>query len=84
MLTVGDIITSTFFPEVVKIKKCEKFGDFFIIEAIGEETNTYYERILEKDKIAKMTSREMESTKSRTDTEAVNNPTGGDITPPIV
>src|SRR5690625_1079457 len=56
MLSVGEIVQSTYFPEVVQIKKCEPFGEFFIIEAIGEESNTFYERILEKDKVANITN----------------------------
>src|SRR5699024_336006 len=52
MLATGEIVSSTYFPEVVEIKKCEKFGDYFIIEAVGKETSKYYELLLERDQIA--------------------------------
>ena len=52
MLATGEIVSSTYFPEVVEIKKYEKFGDYFIIEAVGKETSKYYELLLERDQIA--------------------------------
>jgi superfamily II DNA or RNA helicase len=51
MLAIGEIVSSTQFPESVEIKKCEVFGDYFVIEGIGQETNQYYEIMIEKDKI---------------------------------
>lgn len=51
MLEIGEIVSSSQFPESVEIKKYEVFGDYFIIEAVGQETNQYYEMMIEKDKI---------------------------------
>ncbi|EPY7700973.1 MULTISPECIES: DEAD/DEAH box helicase [Bacillus] len=51
MMKVGEIVSSTQFPESVEIKRCEAFGEYFIIEAIGQETNKYYEIMLEQEKI---------------------------------
>lgn len=51
MLAAGEVVSSTQFPESVEIKKCEAFGDYFIIEAIGQVTNQYYEIIIEKEKV---------------------------------
>ncbi|WP_338472809.1 helicase-related protein [Niallia sp. XMNu-256] len=55
MLGIGDIISSSYFPESVEIKKCEVFVDYYIIKAIGQETNQYYEIMLEKEKIQDFT-----------------------------
>ncbi|PEK99505.1 DEAD/DEAH box helicase [Bacillus sp. AFS017336] len=52
MLTIGEIVSSSQFPESVEIKKCEEFAEYFIIESIGQETNQYYEIMIEKDKIS--------------------------------
>ncbi|MGG0250721.1 helicase-related protein [Peribacillus frigoritolerans] len=51
MLAIGEIVSSSQFPESVEIKKCEVFGEYLIIEAIGQETTQYYEIMIEKDKI---------------------------------
>ncbi|MGG2093476.1 helicase-related protein [Bacillus sp. S13(2024)] len=51
MLAVGEIVLSSQFPESVEIKKCEAFGEYFIIEAIGQDTNRYYEIMLEQEKL---------------------------------
>lgn len=50
-LAIGEIISSSQFPESVEIKRCDVFGEYFIIEAIGQETNQFYERMIEQDKI---------------------------------
>ena len=50
MLAIGEIVSSSQFRESVEIKKCEVFGEYFIIEAIGQETNQYYEIMIEKNK----------------------------------
>lgn len=51
MLKVGEIISSSQFPETVEIKKCEEFGDFVVIEAIGKDSSRYYELLIEPEKI---------------------------------
>lgn len=56
MLQTGDIVSSTYFPETVLIKKCEPYLEYFIVEAIGQETNQYYEVLLEKNKLVEFES----------------------------
>ncbi|ONK21266.1 helicase [Bacillus sp. VT-16-64] len=51
MLKAGDIVSSSYFPEVVEIKKCESIGAFYIIEAVGEDTNQFYNLMIEKEKL---------------------------------
>jgi len=51
MLHKDEIVQSTYFPELVKIKKCEQFAEFVTIEAIGVDSNRFYERIIERDKL---------------------------------
>ncbi|WP_078596328.1 DEAD/DEAH box helicase [Evansella clarkii] len=53
-MDIGDVISSSFFPEPVKIKKCDPIAEYFIIEAIGEETNKYYELLIEQEKMKKL------------------------------
>ncbi|MGI1798588.1 helicase-related protein [Priestia sp. TRN 1309] len=53
MLEVGDIVSTSHFPESVQIKKCEAIGEYFLIEAIGQETGQYYEIVIEQHKIQK-------------------------------
>ncbi|MBB6451621.1 superfamily II DNA or RNA helicase [Salirhabdus euzebyi] len=48
MFPVGTIVKGPQFPETVEIKKCDKIDDtFYIIEAIGRETNQFFELMLE-------------------------------------
>ncbi|SLK50046.1 helicase domain-containing protein [Mycobacteroides abscessus subsp. abscessus] len=51
MFNKGDIISSTYFPEVVEIKYCEHVEGFYILEAIGKDTNQFYELMIEQEKI---------------------------------
>ncbi|MBD3107921.1 DEAD/DEAH box helicase family protein [Bacillus sp. AGMB 02131] len=51
MLSVGEIISSNHFPESVEIKKCDELGDYYVIEAIGQESSKYYELMVEKDRM---------------------------------
>ncbi len=51
MFNIGEIVYGPHFPESVEIKRCELFGEFYIIEAIGRETNQFYEIMLEKEKL---------------------------------
>ncbi|GAA0615043.1 hypothetical protein GCM10009001_35430 [Virgibacillus siamensis] len=52
MLAKGDIVSSTYFPEAVEIKKCESIAeDFYVVEAIGQESSKFYEVMVESKKI---------------------------------
>lgn len=48
MLKAGDIVSSLYFPEVVEIKKCESIEAFYIVEAVGEDTNQFYNLMIER------------------------------------
>lgn len=54
MLKVGDIVQGSLWPEVVEIKKCEHFYDFYHVEAIGKESRTYYQLMLLPEQFAKI------------------------------
>ncbi|MGM0840262.1 MAG: helicase-related protein [Bacillota bacterium] len=51
MLNKGDIVSSTYFPETVKIRSCEHIEGFYILEAIGSITNQYYELMIENESL---------------------------------
>ncbi|KGX84856.1 DEAD/DEAH box helicase [Pontibacillus litoralis] len=52
MLESGTIVRGTQFPETVEVKKAEKLDDqFFLLEAIGRDSNQYYELLLEEKEI---------------------------------
>ncbi|GAE27485.1 helicase [Halalkalibacter wakoensis JCM 9140] len=51
MFNVGEVVTGVHFPESVEIKRCEAYGDYYIIEAIGRETNQFFELMIEKEKL---------------------------------
>ena len=51
MLFRGEIVSSTYFPEMVEIKRCEPIGEFYIIEAVGQESRRLYEILLEEEKL---------------------------------
>lgn len=51
MLKNGDIVSSTYFPEMVEIKSCEPIDDFYAIEAVGTDTNQYYERMIQREEV---------------------------------
>lgn len=48
MFHAGEVVYGPYFPENVEVKRCELLEDFYIIEAIGRETNQFYELMLEK------------------------------------
>jgi len=49
MIKVGDTARGTGWPETVEIKKIEEVdGIYFIVEAIGKNTNKYYETLMDK------------------------------------
>ncbi|MED4182080.1 DEAD/DEAH box helicase [Priestia megaterium] len=49
MLKVGEIIKGPFWPEIIEIKNCELIDDdLYVVEAIGRQTNKYYDRYLEQ------------------------------------
>lgn len=51
MFNVGEVVSGVHFPESVEIKRCEAYGEYYIIEAIGRETNQYFELMIEKEKL---------------------------------
>lgn len=51
VLINGEVITSSYFPEPVEIKKFEPYENYYFLEAVGKETNQYYELLVEKDKL---------------------------------
>ncbi|GEN46744.1 DEAD/DEAH box helicase [Alkalibacillus haloalkaliphilus] len=52
MLEEGSIVKGSQFPETVTVKKCEQLDhQFYVIEAIGRDTNKYYELMLEETEI---------------------------------
>lgn len=48
MFHASEVVYGPYFPENVEVKRCELLEDFYIIEAIGRETNQFYELMLEK------------------------------------
>lgn len=49
MIKVGDIARGMGWPETVEIKKIELIDDdYFIVEALGKNTNKYYETLMDK------------------------------------
>ncbi|MDQ0163331.1 SNF2 family DNA or RNA helicase [Bacillus alveayuensis] len=70
MFNIGEIVYGTHFPESVEIKRCELFGEFYIIEAIGRETNQFYELMLEKEKLTDLKS--LKENKSETSVQAID------------
>nr|WP_075982593.1 helicase-related protein [Bacillus massilionigeriensis] len=53
---IGDIINGPFFPEAIEVKKFEAFGeDYYLLEGIGRQSNTYYEQLLTTNDINQMT-----------------------------
>lgn len=51
MLTAGQVISNSYFPEAVEIKTCKSIADFILIEAVGRETKHFYELMIEKEKM---------------------------------
>ena len=51
MLKIGDIVSTSYFPEVVEIKKCDAIADFYILEAVGQDTSYFYDLMIEKEKL---------------------------------
>ena len=51
MLKPGDLVASSYFPEVVKLKKCVPYGDYYLLEAVGQETEHFYELVVEYVKL---------------------------------
>lgn len=41
MFHAGEVVYGPYFPENVEVKRCELLEDFYIIEAIGRETNQF-------------------------------------------
>lgn len=51
-MNVSDIIKGPFFPEAIKVKKVDTFGEeYLLLEGIGCQTNQYYERIFTQDEL---------------------------------
>lgn len=70
MFNIGEIVHGPHFPESVEIKRCELFGEFYIIEAIGRETNQFYELMLEKEKLTDLKS--LKENKSESSVQAID------------
>lgn len=70
MFNIGEIVHGPHFPESVEIKRCELFGEFYIIEAIGRETNQFYELMLEKEKLTDLKS--LKENKSEGNIQAID------------
>ena len=51
MLYRGEIVSSSYFPEVVEIKNCEKVTDHYVVEAVGLESSKFYEIFMEQEKL---------------------------------
>jgi superfamily II DNA or RNA helicase len=52
MFTVGELVRGPFWPEVAEIKRCVKYSSqYYIIEAVGRKTNSYYELMLDESQI---------------------------------
>ncbi|MDQ6598103.1 DEAD/DEAH box helicase [Bacillus salipaludis] len=52
MYTVGELVRGPFWPEVVEIKRYIKFSSqYYILEAVGRKTNSYYELMLDDSQI---------------------------------
>ncbi|MFC0212423.1 DEAD/DEAH box helicase, partial [Paenibacillus chartarius] len=52
MLKIGDKIKGPYWAEIVEVRKCEPIDDFLIlIEAVGRQSNQYYETYLEKHEV---------------------------------
>ena len=49
MVAIGELVRSSQFPEVVKIKRFEALGDYYVVEAVGQESNQFYEVILNQE-----------------------------------
>jgi SNF2 family DNA or RNA helicase len=56
MLKKGDIVGASFWPETVQIKHVESLEDeLFLIEAVGRESNQFFENYLEKHQLHEIT-----------------------------
>lgn len=69
MLEAGVVVESSFFPELVKFKKCEQFDSLYVIEAVGIETNRFYERIVKEDEFNEFYIKDTEDSDSITGEE---------------
>lgn len=49
MVAIGELVRSPQFPEIVKIKRFEAFGDYYMVEAVGQESNQFYEVMLDQE-----------------------------------
>ncbi|MCY0909445.1 MAG: DEAD/DEAH box helicase, partial [Sulfobacillus thermotolerans] len=48
MLTVGEWVEGSFWPEPVEIKRCEAMDEtYYIVEALGRTSRTYFESVLD-------------------------------------
>lgn len=55
MFRAGDVVKGPQFPEIVEIKKCEAIDEvFYVIEAIGRNSNQFFELLVEKDSFNSM------------------------------
>lgn len=62
MLKIGDKIKGPYWSEVVEIRKCEPIDDLLIlIEAVGRQSNQYYETYLEKHEVEALESLQEET-----------------------
>ncbi len=66
MLTVGEVVKGSFWPESVEIKKCEDIGEnLFIVEALGRNTNKYYETLLDAGQLSTLDRLNFKETSER-------------------
>jgi superfamily II DNA or RNA helicase len=62
MIKIGEIVNGSHFPETVEIKLVESFGEnYYSVAAIGRESHTYYERMLERHELESLTKVELEN-----------------------
>ena len=71
MLKIGDIVSSSYFPEVVEIKKCDAIADFYILEAVGQDTSYFYDLMIEKEKLNEFHQMYMESKQNNLSAEDI-------------
>jgi superfamily II DNA or RNA helicase len=47
MLSVGEFVRGSYWPETVEVKKCERvYGSYYILEALGRKSNAFYQMLL--------------------------------------
>lgn len=70
MLAVGEIVKGSYWSESVEIKRCELIAEtLYIVEAIGRNSHTYYETLLEKDEIERLERLQIHTESAALDTQ---------------